>query len=208
MGRLKDKIAVIRVKNTLGKLSHTHQGFAFHVNNSDYEKEGPETDSVLITKRCTYIITINNYQGSINGKQNEPNWYQTKKYRNNNNNNVKGLHFKSKIENTQFLNPVLHNMERIKKIKESFPTLDNLVFYNLVVFPKNTDIGNVAVNKHGVLVIKHRELKSIIDEVEARAAISITKDSLMELKRQIMHTYNNSSLFLTTNLKNAKRDSK
>jgi len=201
MGRLKDKILIIRVRNTLEKLGHTHQGIIFHVNNADFDNEGLEIDSVLITKRCTYIINFNNYQGSIYGKQDEPNWYQMTKCRNKNKNSNygQGIHFKSQIEKNEFRNPVLHNKVRIKKLKEKFPTIDNLVFYNLVIFPKNTDIDNVAINKHGVLVIKHRELKSLIDEVEARATISITTDSLLELKRQIMNTNNKGGQILNTN---------
>jgi len=96
MGRIKDKISATRVKKTLEKLGQTHQGIAFNISASEVDNDGLEMDSVLITKRCIYIININNYQGSIFGEFDEPAWYQTTKYRNNNNNG-KETNVKSQI---------------------------------------------------------------------------------------------------------------
>ena len=110
-----------------------------------------EVDVMIICEKGILVFESKNYSGWIFGDENKRMWTQTLAASN------------SKVEKTQFYNPVMQNSTHIKHLKNLIG--DDLPIYSVIVFSDRCVLKNIKVKFQDTYVIKRNDLTNIISEI-------------------------------------------
>lgn len=121
------------------------------------ESNTTEVDVVFIHASGIYVFESKNFAGWIFGDENQVNWTQTLRERDNT------------TQKNHFYNPILQNEGHIRVLRLLFP--HDYPFHSIIVFGNNCVLKHLTVKSDSIMVLQTRELKELCQMIQQMPAV-------------------------------------